>query len=248
MSMKRDEYIARYGQAKYDELLARKKARLSTPEGRASHAAYMRRYYAKKKNGAVRSIEKRGLTGVADGTYWKQWAQLPDVKEKNRKKSLVTYYALTPEQRLEVARKRRAARKAKLASDAVFRAEQAAKQAARSERWNQAHPGERLRRSLAWFKAHPEVVRAAKHARRALGKIPVAFVKFLREQPCLDCGKPSNGKATIGHLIPVSRGGTNNPLNLITQCRSCNSKQCARVHPRFAMVNYPQAARYAVAA
>jgi 5-methylcytosine-specific restriction endonuclease McrA len=102
-------------------------------------------------------------------------------------------------------------------------------------------------RRIAYEKAHPEVKRAAKHRRRALGKIDPKFVKFIYAQPCLDCGTTER-RRTLGHLIPVVRGGTNHPLNLVAQCRSCNSKQHSRVHPRAMMVHYPEAVRYAAAA
>jgi 5-methylcytosine-specific restriction endonuclease McrA len=41
-------------------------------------------------------------------------------------------------------------------------------------------------------------------------------------------GSPSN-EGTIDHIIPVSRGGTNDVDNLRLLCRSCNSKKGARL-------------------
>lgn len=32
---------------------------------------------------------------------------------------------------------------------------------------------------------------------------------------------------TVDHVVPVARGGTNAPANLITMCRSCNSSKGA---------------------
>jgi hypothetical protein len=38
--------------------------------------------------------------------------------------------------------------------------------------------------------------------------------------PCVICGRPSD---TIDHIIPISRGGTNDPSNLQPMCHWCNS-------------------------
>lgn len=40
---------------------------------------------------------------------------------------------------------------------------------------------------------------------------------------CLKCGKRSD--LTIDHIIPWVKGGTNDPENLQTLCRSCNAKK-----------------------
>jgi 5-methylcytosine-specific restriction endonuclease McrA len=47
---------------------------------------------------------------------------------------------------------------------------------------------------------------------------------------CFDCGK--SGKMTVGHLIPLSKGGSNFIGNLKPQCGSCNSKQKDAIHPK----------------
>ncbi len=49
---------------------------------------------------------------------------------------------------------------------------------------------------------------------------------------CHYCGKVVNQNdrrfgdgATIDHVKPISKGGTNDPSNLVLSCRSCNSKK-----------------------
>jgi hypothetical protein len=43
---------------------------------------------------------------------------------------------------------------------------------------------------------------------------------------CRYCGRTDH--LTIDHVIPLSRGGTNRPENLVTACRYCNSQKSAR--------------------
>lgn len=48
------------------------------------------------------------------------------------------------------------------------------------------------------------------------------FLEQYRGLPCVSCGNPSN---TIDHIIPLVRGGTNEPSNLQPMCNVCNSKK-----------------------
>lgn len=50
------------------------------------------------------------------------------------------------------------------------------------------------------------------------------FGIFGRDQfACRYCGKaPPEVKLVVDHIVPVSRGGTNDETNLITSCESCN--------------------------
>ena len=45
--------------------------------------------------------------------------------------------------------------------------------------------------------------------------------------PCVVCGEPSN---SVDHIIPLSRGGTNDPSNLQPMCQLCNSKKGAKIN------------------
>ncbi len=42
---------------------------------------------------------------------------------------------------------------------------------------------------------------------------------------CAYCDKELNGKFSIDHILPVSRGGTNWPNNIALCCSSCNSSK-----------------------
>lgn len=41
--------------------------------------------------------------------------------------------------------------------------------------------------------------------------------------PCNECGTWND--LTVDHLVPISRGGTNNPSNLQVLCRRCNARK-----------------------
>lgn len=43
---------------------------------------------------------------------------------------------------------------------------------------------------------------------------------------CTYCGKLAT---SVDHVVPVSRGGTNDPANVVAACRSCNSISGVRV-------------------
>lgn len=47
---------------------------------------------------------------------------------------------------------------------------------------------------------------------------------------CGYCGKElfKNGMATLDHIIPKSRGGKHTKYNLVTSCKSCNSRKSDR--------------------
>jgi len=54
---------------------------------------------------------------------------------------------------------------------------------------------------------------------------------------CLDCGaSPSNGALLeVDHIVPISKGGSNDPSNLRTLCSECNRGKSDR------LVSYPDA-------
>ena len=93
--------------------------------------------------------------------------------------------------------------------------------------WNRANrdrTGEALRRYRA---AHREQIAVTKALRRKLrGNTELARrvmerVKFYGGR-CYYCGAAAD---TLDHRIPICRGGTNLPANLVPACRSCNSRK-----------------------
>lgn len=67
--------------------------------------------------------------------------------------------------------------------------------------------------------------------------IPSAVRKYVFERDknqCQSCGKQQvETSLTIDHIIPLSRGGSNDISNLQTLCFSCNRKKSNKIDKRF---------------
>lgn len=115
-------------------------------------------------------------------------------------------------------------------------------------RRNREHPEEAQVRRKRWLARHPEYrreyqrrpeVRLYKrlwqHKRRALlgGKVNVGSYRFVVQRDhsaCQYCSlelKPR--EITIDHILPVSRGGTNDIENLCVSCLPCNLRKFTKL-------------------
>ena len=92
-----------------------------------------------------------------------------------------------------------------------------------------------------WRHRHPEK-NAEYVARRRARKISASGIhtasewRSLKEQyghRCFYCGKPSQ-RLTRDHLVPLSRGGDDDIINIVPACRSCNSRKGPRTIEEFA--------------
>jgi 5-methylcytosine-specific restriction endonuclease McrA len=87
------------------------------------------------------------------------------------------------------------------------------------------------KRSAEYKKSHPEVVKAHSQKRLALKKrCEGSFTgsEWLAlcekyDHICLRCTK--HKKLTADHVVPLSKGGSNNISNIQPLCRSCNSRK-----------------------
>ncbi len=83
-----------------------------------------------------------------------------------------------------------------------------------------------------WRKEHLEASRRehrmASQLRRTIGLR--AKIMERDRYRCLACG--ATGGLVIDHILPVLQGGDNDPMNLQTLCRSCNSKKRGYVDHR----------------
>lgn len=100
----------------------------------------------------------------------------------------------------------------------------------RSRRYRLVHRDHLRERAAAWRAAHPEIVRnytlryrARKQA--AEGTHTAADIRAQYEQQngrCYYCGCKVDDSYHVDHVVPLSRGGTNWPDNLVIACRHCN--------------------------
>lgn len=92
-----------------------------------------------------------------------------------------------------------------------------------------------------WAESHRDMVRLNGRAGAARRKTRTinAEGKYTRQDviaqynrqkgKCYYCGKKVGGKFHVDHVVPLSRGGSNNPDNLVVACPSCNVRKNSRM-------------------
>lgn len=213
--MTKKEIIARYGQAYYDAHLEKTKVNAKLW------------YYA---NPDRHKTPEQNKAAVA------RWLAKPGNLEKQRKRGrevmAAKSAAMTPEQRKERADKAYERLKNHRAANPAFDEEFCSKAKARSIAWREANRDHCNERARQWAAAHPEyrrtiaIVMAAQ--RRGAGPMDREFVAWIRQQPCIDCGAIDH--IEVGHIVSIKDGGTNDPANLLPQCRSCNRRLSSKPH------------------
>lgn len=127
----------------------------------------------------------------------------------------------------------REANRARLRADnlAYFYANQERSAALRELRRAENPDGDKAARQ-AWFRNHKErwkVYEATRRAREigATGSFTsgdLAAIIIQQQSRCLYCGcDVSGGRHTVDHYIPLARGGSNWPKNIVAACRPCNT-------------------------
>ena len=139
-----------------------------------------------------------------------------EVNERSRR-----YQIEHPEQRQEIQRR--------------YYASHRESELERQKRYYTDHHEKKLERDRRYRTNHPTIIRAASHRRRARklsagGTYSIADVRLqIKTQTdkrgrlhCHWCGKTIKDKYHIDHVIPLSRGGSNSPGNLVIACPKCN--------------------------
>ncbi len=137
------------------------------------------------------------------------------------------YYAANKEERAAY----RAAHKAQIAAkDAAYRASHKDKRATWNATYSATHRGDRSVYNATYHKANPEKSRAADNRRRARkqgaegsyteGDIKAQYTR--QKGKCFWCGKRVGKDYHVDHVVPLSRGGSNWPENLVISCATCN--------------------------
>lgn len=92
------------------------------------------------------------------------------------------------------------------------------------------HKKETRVRTQLYRQAHPESHRSSEHRRRArkMSALCTATseqevaIKTAYKGRCAYCGKRPS-QLTIDHVVPLAKGGTHTPENLVPACKACNS-------------------------
>jgi 5-methylcytosine-specific restriction endonuclease McrA len=81
-----------------------------------------------------------------------------------------------------------------------------------------------------YHRSNPQKAKAKKAKRRAMekgakGKTTASQISFLQKTlnyRCVYCNEPLGTDWHLDHLVPLSKGGTNYPNNLVPSCAKCN--------------------------
>lgn len=92
-------------------------------------------------------------------------------------------------------------------------------------------------RKRAYIEAHPEQLRAQSGRRRArqrgaIGSYnhhDIAILLISQKGLCWWCGKLLDDHYQVDHRIPLARGGSNTPENLVLACEYCNKSRGAKL-------------------
>ncbi len=76
---------------------------------------------------------------------------------------------------------------------------------------------------------HPKNIKKSPEAtpRRAIARTVREMVFRRDEWQCVRCGQSDMKQLSIDHVIPLALGGGDEPSNLQTMCRRCNTKKGA---------------------
>lgn len=107
---------------------------------------------------------------------------------------------------------------------------------ARSQQYATAHKEKAVARVKAWIKQHRERHRqhalAVKARRRAAeGEFKADDIQrhFNKQKgKCYYCLVPLDQTYEVDHFVPLSKGGTHHPENIVLACKSCNRAKAAK--------------------
>lgn len=98
-----------------------------------------------------------------------------------------------------------------------------------------------MARARAWNRTHPETInrlgrihnnRRRAWKRKAEGTITAADIRLQYKSQkglCWWCGKPVGTDYHADHVIPLARGGTNKPENIVISCPKCNMSKGSKL-------------------
>lgn len=96
---------------------------------------------------------------------------------------------------------------------------------ARKRAHTKAHPEQAVERLRRWRARHHDEARRQENVARKLLRNKALRTSILArdEHRCLCCGVVED--LCVDHIVPILQGGTNDPDNLQTLCRPCNTRK-----------------------
>jgi len=185
------------------------------------------------------SRQKRGLFGLhsqcrlCQAKRFKEWSKKNYAREQKRWRD---WYKKNRRAKTQYAKKYRELNPEKVAAATKDWAKRNPdKMRAIDRRKYEKHKSKMLQNMRVWRSKNPDKVAVIKERRRAresgaAGDFTAEAWIQLKQRAryqCLCCRKKK--KLTIDHVVPLSKGGTNDISNIQPLCRSCNSKKRTRL-------------------
>lgn len=119
-------------------------------------------------------------------------------------------------------------------NDAKWRAANIEKHRIRSRKWGEDNR-EKVR---AWKSANPDLIKAAKHRRRAnklnsggsFTSLDIKNIYTLQRGKCVCCSISLKKSYHVDHIMPLSKSGSNDKTNIQLLCPNCNLQKHSK-HP-----------------
>lgn len=177
---------------------------------------------------SCKSCQKKRHVSQRTREYWKAWRSNPENKKKQKEYDRKRNARLDVKERNKERNKERSERRReRLKSDPRLAEEYKEKARARVSAWRKLNK----QKVVKWRDENRAKIGVYKKRRKY--RLRGASGYFSEEQlaariayyggRCLYCN--SDNATTIDHRIPISRGGTNWPSNLVPCCKSCNSRK-----------------------
>lgn len=159
-------------------------------------------------------------------------------REKNRE-HLRAVYRERYQAQIEVIRAKRNARRKTdkgieiRAKERAYRTANIESVNARHRKWQEEHRESRRQ----YIQANPVKLRSWDHRRKArkkaaLGKWTSSDIQVLHAKQrgiCEYCQREYGASFEVDHVIPLSKGGTNWPSNIVIACKTCNRSKGAKL-------------------
>lgn len=125
----------------------------------------------------------------------------------------------------------------------AYRLEHLEEDRASSREWMRTHREQRRPYEREWQARHPELRRAREAARRARKRAcegrytpdDVALQMKRQRGRCYWCDTPTRKEYHVDHVIPLARGGSNGPENIVIACPTCNVSKGAKLPHEWAL-------------